>query len=91
MAAGLAKNRPVGDREMNELRPWVSKKTDTELYFGIDDFSDEHTPLRVESVKIGPTDAWETDDKTALCTISHKTAIRLMDGLWEAGIRPTNT
>jgi len=75
---------------MNELRPWASKKTDTELYFGIDDHSNKDGPLRVESVKIVPTRLYETDDKLALCVISNEAAIRLMDSLWKAGIRPTD-
>ena len=71
-------------------RIWVSRKTKDEIYVGIDDVCAEKNPMRVEKIVFTSVPLYETDDKTAMCTISDDIAIKLMDDLWKIGIRPTN-
>ena len=76
-------------------RIWVSRKTEDELYIGIDIIIDDNvdhtkfTTKRASQLSFEPMQLYETDDKNAMYTISNKMAKQLMDDLWKAGVRPT--
>ncbi len=70
-------------------RLWASRKTTDEIYIGIDNVLTEKNPMCVKSIIFESTQLYETDDKTAMCTISNEIAVKLMDDLWKIGIRPT--
>ena len=76
-------------------RIWASRKTEDELYVGVDFIIDDNadrtkcTALRASLLSFESAQLYETDDKTAMCTISNKMAVGLMNDLWKLGIRPT--
>ena len=80
---------------MTHKRIWVSRLTEDTLGVGVDLIIDDNadrskcTMKRASKLSFEDAVLYETDDKTAMYTITNEMATQLMDNLWKAGIRPT--
>ena len=76
-------------------RLWAAKKDEESLYIGlcrIFDTDPDRAKCRVvcaAPIVFQDSSLYETNDKTAMYTVSNTLAVGLMNDLWKAGIRPT--
>jgi len=76
-------------------RLWAAKKDEESLYIGlcrVFDTDPDRAGCHVmcaEPLTFKDSTLYATDNKTAMYTISNTLAVRLMNDLWKAGIRPT--
>ncbi len=75
-------------RGREHMRMWVAPAYACGFYVGFE-FVENGEVCCANPITFRTTAHYAEDNKTAMCMITDNMAVKLMDDLWKAGIRPT--